>query len=128
MGDSGAVRVTFLPDNRTVEFALDQLPYAGHGLPGSILDVALNFDIDLEHACGGACACSTCHVIIQSGEELLSELEDDEADELDKAPGLTLHSRLGCRARIVQPGEVVVEIPSWNRNYVREGSGSDRGR
>ena len=44
------VRVTFLPANRTVEFDLDRLPYAEHGKEGSLLDVALNFGIDLDHA------------------------------------------------------------------------------
>jgi 2Fe-2S ferredoxin len=114
------VRVTFLPANRTVEFELDQLPYAEHGKEHSILDVALNFELDLDHACGGACACTTCHVVVKKGEELLSAMEDDEADKLDTAADLTLHSRLGCQAQIVRPGEIVVEIPSWNRNFARE--------
>jgi 2Fe-2S ferredoxin len=114
------VRVTFLPANRTVEFELDQLPYAEHGRPKSLLDVALNYDIDLDHACGGACACTTCHLVVKEGEQLLSEMEDDEADKLDSAADLTLHSRLGCQATIVKPGEIVVEIPAWNRNYARE--------
>jgi ferredoxin, 2Fe-2S len=114
------VRLTFLPENRTVEFDLDTLPYQDHGKPQSILDVALNFGLRLEHACGGNCACTTCHVVVKSGEELLSEMDDDEADKLDEAADLQLHSRLGCQCRIVSPGDVVVEIPSWNRNYVSE--------
>ena len=118
--DPQLVRVTFLPSNRTVEFDLEKLPYAEHGRPKSLLDVALNFDIDLDHACGGACACTTCHLVVKQGEQLLSEMEDDEADRLDSAADLTLHSRLGCQATIVKPGEIVVEIPSWNRNYARE--------
>jgi len=48
---------------------------------------------------------------------LLSEIKDDEADKLDSAADLSLHSRLGCQAIIVKPGDIVVEIPSWNRNY-----------
>lgn len=114
------VRVTFQPQNRTVEFELDQLPYAEHGKPLSILDVALNHDVRLEHACGGNCACTTCHVIVKQGEPLLSALEDDEADKLDSAADLTLHSRLACQCQIVAPGEIVVEIPAWNRNEVSE--------
>ena len=55
------------------------------------------------------------------GAELLSELEDDEADRLDMAADLQLNSRLGCQAVIEKPGEVVVTIPAWNRNYVQEG-------
>jgi len=115
------VRVTFMPANKTVEYEHGKLPYADHGKPESLLDIALNNDLFLDHACGGNCACTTCHVVVQKGEELLSEMDDDEADRLDMAAGLTLHSRLGCQAVITKPGEVVVEIPEWNRNYVSEG-------
>lgn len=115
------VRVTFMPANKSFEFEKGQLPYGDHGKPESLLDVAMNNDFFLDHACGGNCACTTCHVIVQKGEELLSEMDDDEADRLDMAAGLTLHSRLGCQAVIDKPGEIVVEIPEWNRNYVSEG-------
>jgi len=98
------------------------LPYGEHGKPESILDVCGHFGIHLEHACGGNCACTTCHVIVKQGDQHLSELEDDEADRLDMAAGLTLHSRLGCQC--IVKGDVVVEIPDWNRNYVSEGGGS----
>lgn len=114
------VRVTFLPENRTVEFDLSSLPYHDHGKPASILDVALNFGISLDHACGGHCACTTCHVVIRKGAEFLSEMDDAEADKLDEAADLQLASRLGCQCQIVEPGDVVVEIPSWNRNYVSD--------
>lgn len=115
-------KVTFLPANQTVEFDLENLPYQGHGKPGSLLDIAMNFGIHLEHACGGSCACTTCHVVVKEGESNLSPMEDDEADRLDMAADLTLHSRLGCQC--VVKGDVVVEIPAWNRNYVSEGGGS----
>lgn len=115
------VRITFLPENRTVEFEHDKLEYQEHGRRQSILDVALNFGIQLDHACGGNCACTTCHVVVKKGKELLSEMDDDEADRLDMAADLQLNSRLGCQAQVTKPGEIVVEIPSWNRNYVSEG-------
>jgi len=115
-------KVTFLPANVTVEFDPDEMPYQDHGKPGSLLDIALNYGIELEHACGGNCACTTCHVIIKEGEENLSEMEDDEADRVEEAAGVTLHSRLGCQC--VVHGDVVVEIPEWNRNYVSEGGRS----
>lgn len=106
-----------------MEFESGQLPYAEHGNPESILDVCLNFGMHLEHACGGSCACTTCHIIVKEGTDAnLSEADDDEIDRLDMAPGLTLHSRLGCQS--VVTGDVVVEIPGWNRNYVSEGGGS----
>lgn len=57
------------------------------------------------------------------GDKNLSEAEDDELDRLDMAAGLTLRSRLGCQA-VVEDGDVKVEIPSWNRNYISEGGGS----
>jgi ferredoxin, 2Fe-2S len=114
------VRLTFLPENKTFEFEQGKLPYQEHGKPESILDVAMNFGLHLEHACGGNCACTTCHVVVKKGKECLSEMEDDEADRLDMAADLQLNSRLGCQAVIEKPGEVVVEIPAWNRNYVSE--------
>ena len=71
----------------------------------------INFGLHLEHACGGNCACTTCHVVVKKGKELLSEMDDEEADRLDMAADLQLNSRLGCQAVIEKPGEVVVEIP-----------------
>ncbi|HZR47125.1 MAG TPA: 2Fe-2S iron-sulfur cluster-binding protein [Candidatus Manganitrophaceae bacterium] len=81
----------------------------------SILDVALDNHIDLEHNCGGNCACTTCHVIIREGMNHLSEMDEDEEDRLDTAEGLTLTSRLGCQARI--KGDVVVEIPKNTQEF-----------
>jgi 2Fe-2S ferredoxin len=115
------VRVTFLPEGRTVEFEYGTLPYASHGKPMSFLDVALNFGIFLDHACGGVCACSTCHVWAKTGDKGLTEAEDKELDRLDMAADQQLNSRLGCQSVITGPGEYVVEIPKWNRNYVSEG-------
>jgi ferredoxin, 2Fe-2S len=114
------VRVTFLPENKTYEFEHGKLPYQDHGKPESILDVAMNCGLHLEHACGGNCACTTCHIWVKEGAENLSEMDDDEADRLDMAADLQLNSRLGCQAVINKPGKVVVEIPAWNRNYVSE--------
>src|SRR5207245_422518 len=74
---------------------------------------ALGNNIDLQHNCGGKCACTTCHVIVRSAAENLSKMEEDEEDRLDTAEGLTLHSRLGCQA--VVGGDVVVEIPPSGR-------------
>jgi ferredoxin, 2Fe-2S len=108
---------------KSVEFESGKLPYSDHGKPESLLDIALNFGVQLEHACGGSCACTTCHVWIKEGEANVLEAEDDELDRLDMAADLTLHSRLGCQC-VVTKGEVVVETPTWNRNYVSEGGGS----
>ncbi|HVJ06970.1 MAG TPA: 2Fe-2S iron-sulfur cluster-binding protein [Acidisarcina sp.] len=117
----GMVRVTFLPEGKTVEFAYGSMPYDHHGKPMSFLDVAENYGIFLDHACGGACACTTCHIWVKEGEKGISEADDEELDRLDMAADQQLNSRLGCQAVITGPGIYVVEIPSWNRNYVSEG-------
>jgi 2Fe-2S ferredoxin len=65
-------------------------------------------------------------VIIREGDENLSEMQDDEADRLDTAWGLTPQSRLGCQAVI--SGDVVCELPMYTRNYVQEGGGIQLGK
>jgi len=95
---------------------------SGHGEPGSILDLALAHDIEIDHACGGVCACSTCHVVIREGIESCGEASESEEDMLDKAPGVGSRSRLACQACPNGSANLVVEIPSWNRNLVREGN------
>ena len=117
----GMVRVTFEPEGKTVEFPFDSLPYEGHGLPMSFLDVAENYGIFLDHACGGVCACTTCHIWVKEGAKGISEAEDLELDRMETAADIQLNSRLGCQAVIERPGTYVVEIPKWNRNYVQEG-------
>lgn len=61
-------------------------------------------------ACGGVCACSTCHVYVEEGLSLLSEAEEDEEDILDKAFDVRMNSRLGCQAKIMREGTVAVRI------------------
>ena len=121
-------KVTFIKDGKetTVEFEHGKLPYSHHGLPESFLDVAMNLGIPLEHACGGSCACTTCHLIIRKGKENLSEEQDNELDRLDTAWDLTTDSRLGCQAVI--KGDVVAEFPMYTRNYVQEGGGIQLGK
>ena len=72
------------------------------------------------YACGGVCACSTCHVVVKQGLESIPEATDDENDQLDNAPGLTPQSRLACQSVPDGTQDLVVEIPSWNRNLVKE--------
>ena len=113
-------KITFMPMNQTVEVDPEKLPYGVTGLPGSVLDIALAHGIDIEHTCGGVVACSTCHCIVREGFEQLQETTDDEEDMLDNAPGLETTSRLSCQAVFPGTGDVVVEIPAWNRNAVKE--------
>lgn len=112
--------VTFLPMNVTVEVDPDRIPYQETGLPGSILDIALANGIDVDHACGGVSACSTCHCVVREGEETLNEMSDGEEDQLSYAPGLTPQSRLACQSVPNGTRNLVVYIPEWNRNAVRE--------
>ena len=121
-------KITFIKDGKetTVEFETGKLPYSHHGKPESFLDVAKHFGIPLEHACGGSCACTTCHVFIRTGAQLLSEMQDDEADRLDTAWDLRPESRLGCQAVI--SGDTVCELPMYTRNYVQEGGGIQLGK
>jgi 2Fe-2S ferredoxin len=113
-------RVTFLPEGKVIEVDPARLPYGRNGLPGSILDVAYAAGVPLDHSCGGVCACSTCHVIVREGLESCNEATDDELDQLDNARGLTTESRLGCQCVPNGSQDVVIEIPSWNRNLVKE--------
>ena len=116
--------ITFqLPDGTTsvVRVDPDKIPYGSTGLPGSVLDIALGAGVDLEHACGGVCACSTCHVIVRQGKESCNEETDDEGDQLDEAPCLTPQSRLGCQCVANGTMDLVVEVPAVNKNLVKEG-------
>jgi 2Fe-2S ferredoxin len=85
----------------------------------SILDAALRNEIDIEHACEKACACTTCHVIVREGFYSLNEADELEEDLLDKAWGLEAESRLSCQA-IVDNEDLVVEIPRYTINQVSE--------
>ncbi len=96
-------KITFLTDNAQSKIVLEA------AVGETLLNVALDNDVDLEHNCGGSCACTTCHVIVQEGMNHLSGMEEEEEDRLDTADGLTLTSRLACQAFI--EGDCVVEIP-----------------
>lgn len=93
------VKITFETEDKTVEVE------AGT----TILDAALDNHIDIDHNCGGFCACASCHVIILEGMDSISEITDEEEEQLDEAEGLTLKSRLACQAKVY--GDVKVEIP-----------------
>lgn len=86
----------------------------------TLLEVAERCGIDIEHACGGVCACSTCHVYVEGGMEHLSEADEAEEDRLDEAADPRTTSRLSCQARVLGVGTVRVRVPGWNRNAVKE--------
>ncbi len=91
-------KVTFLPLNKTVDAPKGE----------TILEVALSNDIPLQHACGGFCSCTTCHVFVKSDPSQLSKMDEDELDRLESVGKLTENARLGCQTKVM--GDVTVEI------------------
>ncbi|VEU19423.1 DEKNAAC100194 [Brettanomyces naardenensis] len=84
----------------------------------SILDIAQANGLDMEGACGGSCACSTCHVIVDPDfYDKIPEPDDDENDMLDLAFGLTETSRLGCQVHMTKDLDGIrVALPAMTRN------------
>ncbi len=86
----------------------------------TILDIAQQNGLELEGACEGSLACSTCHIIIDDEDfERLPEASDDEEDMLDLAYGLTPTSRLGCQIIMTEELEdLIVSLPSGFNNQL----------
>ena len=86
----------------------------------TLLDTALRYGMDIEAACEGECACSTCHVIVDEATfAKMPEITEDEEDMLDLAAGLTDHSRLACQVK-VEPkyAGMRVELPEEVNNLM----------
>jgi 2Fe-2S ferredoxin len=81
----------------------------------SILEAARKCDAQVGSACGGVCACSTCHVYVKEGFEALSEQQEREEDILDKAFDVKPTSRLGCQSKLEDERLYVVEITRESR-------------
>ncbi len=103
-------KVKFLPDGQEIEVA-----------PGtSILQAAKACHAQVGYACGGVCACSTCHVYVREGLDSLSEQQENEEDILDKAFDVRPTSRLSCQSKLADE-DVVVEIsPESRRAWLDE--------
>ena len=86
----------------------------------SVLEIAHKYGIDLEGACEGSLACSTCHVVVDpEWFELLKDPTEDEEDMLDLAFGLTQTSRLGCQIIITEELDgLTVKLPAGTRNMM----------
>ena len=86
----------------------------------SVLEIAHRNHVDIEGACEGSLACSTCHVIVDpEWYELLQEASEDEEDMLDLAFGLTATSRLGCQIIITEELDgLTVRLPAATRNML----------
>ena len=75
----------------------------------TVLEAAIENDIPLDHACGGYCACTTCHIVVKNGADRANPIGEDELDRLDGVPGSTAASRLACQTLV--KGDLTVEIP-----------------
>lgn len=103
-------KITFLPDNVEIEVE-----------PGtSILQAAKRIHAQVGYACGGVCACSTCHVYVRTGYNSLSAQTEKEEDILDKAFDVRPTSRLGCQAKVADQNIAVEITPESRRAYFDE--------
>ena len=98
-------RIRFEPDGVDVEVPVGT----------SIRDAAEKVGAWLGSACGGVCACSTCHVYVKDGLDALSPLEMKEEDQLDDAFDVRPPSRLGCQSRVMKSRSYLVEITRESR-------------
>lgn len=78
----------------------------------TILDIAEDNHIELHHNCGGVCACSTCHIYIEKGDQYFEEVSDKEENFIDRARNPQLNSRLACQCYLKEgSGEIHITIP-----------------
>ncbi len=117
------IPVTFIledPESLTDSPEPERQVMAGKGQ--HLLSAALDAGINIEHACGGVCACSTCHVYVEGGMDRLAEATEEEEDRVEEAPGIQINSRLSCQCIIEKDAgeQIVVRVPAWNRNAVKE--------
>ena len=104
-------RVRFEPDGIEIDVPVGT----------SILEAANKANAMLGAACGGVCACSTCHVHVKQGLDALSPASDGEEDVMDKAFDVKATSRLGCQARLLTDAPYVIEIvPESRRAFLDE--------
>ena len=97
------VSVTFLPDQVSIQAHVGD----------TVLDAALDNGIDLPHDCGGNCACTTCHIRVESGAENLTEMESVEHERLATAAGWAPQSRLACQALLTGGPITVTSLETW---------------
>jgi ferredoxin, 2Fe-2S len=118
-------QVTFVieetKETRVFEVDPKAIPYGRTGLPGSILDLAEGAGLEIDHSCGGVCACATCHVHVLEGMKTCNPATEDEEDMLDTARDIAMESRLSCQCVPNGTQNITVRIPAWNKNLVKEG-------
>ena len=91
-------KITFMPMNTVIEANVGD----------SILETAIANGVPVQHACGGFCSCTTCHVVVLESPHGLAPMEDDEEQTVVRAEHWTKESRLGCQAKIM--GDVTVKV------------------
>lgn len=101
-------RIKFTFEDKDIKTKIIDNVDAGY----TIQEVTEDHDIHLNHNCGCVCACSTCHVYIEKGEEFLEEISDKEEDFIDRAINPRIESRLGCQCIILDDdADLEVTIP-----------------
>lgn len=101
-------RITFKFEDKSIDTKVVEDVQAGF----TVQEVTEDNDIHLNHNCGCVCACSTCHVYIEKGEEALQEISDKEEDFIDRAIDPRIESRLGCQCVILdENADIEVVIP-----------------
>lgn len=117
------LNATFAPQSpffyfmATVKFLFEDKSIPAKTVSGKFLDLSIlelteEYDVHLNHNCGGVCACSTCHLYVESGEEFLEDISEKEEDFIDRAIRPRLESRLGCQCIILDnDAEITVTIP-----------------
>lgn len=98
-------KIRWIPDNVEVDVPLGT----------DLRSAAKMIDAQQGDACGGKCACSTCHVYVKKGAELLSEADEDEEDTIEKGFDVRANSRLACQVKVVKEGLVELEISRESR-------------
>jgi ferredoxin, 2Fe-2S len=104
--ETGETRVVRVNPGRSSTFRV--------GLAGSILDIAAGARIDIEHPCGGVCACPFCHVKVVEGRLSCSQPTEDEDDMLTTSRGRDADSRLACQCVPDGTRDLAVVIPGWH--------------
>lgn len=105
-------KITFRFEDKNIKEKVAENVEAGL----SILEITEDHDVHLNHNCGGVCACSTCHIYIDKGEDSIEEISDKEEDFIDRAIDPRIESRLGCQCIVLdENAEIEVTIPDQSQ-------------